>query len=119
MVVKSSILEIKMLEVIQLLVHMVGGQMTGDKNCGKLKTMVLWKTEPEVHRNRLLSIRGVVLMTRASHIRLVINIEFLGFYLVLLILPVYNTIYLTEEYSPLCLLHTTGSDREHEFSTYC
>lgn len=30
---KSRILEIKMLEVMQLLVHVVGGQ-TGSKNCG-------------------------------------------------------------------------------------
>ena len=37
---KIRILEIKMLEGMQLLVHLAGRQKTGGKNCGQLKIMV-------------------------------------------------------------------------------
>ena len=45
---KSRILKIKMLEVMQLPVHMVGRQTTEGKNCGQLKIMVLWKPEHDM-----------------------------------------------------------------------
>lgn len=68
-----------MSEVMQLLVYIVGGQMTGDKNNEKLKSIILWKPEHEVPRSCLFSIRGVELMTNAFHIYSVINAKSLGF----------------------------------------
>lgn len=88
-VVKEWILEIKILEAMQLQVHMAGGQTTGGENCEKLKSMVLWRPEHEVQRSCFFSISGVGLMTKAFHIHLVINAKALGFPLLLLILPIF------------------------------